>query len=103
MIFYLNIGKPEISVIETSLNVSIKNSKLVIKEGQSCKLFCEVEFSNELKSTLQWFDNNGLLGSSSETYVLDKVNVENDHDSYKCCYNDELDSDFVEINLDVQC
>ena len=73
-----------------------------MKEGQSYELLCKVDYSNELNTTIQWFHNN-LIESNNETCVINEVNVENDHDLYKCSYNDALDSDSVEFELDVQC
>ena len=81
---------------------NIESSKLVVKEAFSYELFCEVDFSSELNSTIQWFYNN-LLESNTGEYSLNNVTVENDGDTYECKYNDTVDSDSVEISLDVQC
>ena len=73
-----------------------------MKEGQSYIVLCEVDYSNELNSTIQWFRNN-IVVSSHENYTTEVINLEYDGDTYECKYNDALDSDSKQFKLDVQC
>ena len=94
-------GKPRITSEEIDTSTNLENIN-VVKEGYSYDLNCEVEFSNELNSTIQWFRNN-IVVSSNENFTTEVVNLENDGDTYECKYNDELDSDSKQFKLDVQC
>ena len=73
-----------------------------VKEGFAYDLHCEVDFSKELNSTIQWFYNDKVV-SSNENYFENNITLENDGDLLECKYNDVIDSDTIKFSLDVQC
>ena len=74
----------------------------VVKEDFSYNLYCKVDFSKELNSSIQWFHND-IIVSSNESCLIEKVSLENDGDLLECEYIDAIDSDSTKLRLDVQC
>ena len=90
-------GKPKISS-----NNTIVSSNYIVKEGDSCELYCDVQYSNELNSTIQWIlPNNQAV--TKKNIDVENISVEDDKSLYECKYNDALDQDSTSFTLNVQC